>query len=104
MQPTRGEASSLPILPLLSFPVNLALDFSFTFFFHSFFLLSSLLHLTSPQLINYLYYISSRLELVISFYTYLITYVASIDTNTSTPRDTFTSLRYRTFLLHCSRY
>jgi hypothetical protein len=25
MQPTRGEASSLPILPLLSFPVSLVL-------------------------------------------------------------------------------
>lgn len=67
MQPTRGEASSLPILPLLSFPVNLALvTFSFLFF-----LPSSLLHPTSPQLINYLYYISSRTYLVTSFLLYL---------------------------------
>lgn len=61
MQPPRGEASSLPILPLLSFPVNLILDL-FSTYLSSIFLSSFLLHLTSPQLINFLYYISSRLH------------------------------------------
>lgn len=46
MQPTHGEASSHPIVPLLSFPVNFAL------FLLSFFLSFSLLHPTSLQLIT----------------------------------------------------
>lgn len=70
MQPTRGEASSLPILPLLSFPLNLSPLTSLSLSFFSL-LLFSLLHLTSPQLFNYLYYISSRLQLVTSFLLYL---------------------------------
>lgn len=46
MQPTRGEASSLPIVPLLSFPANFALVTSLSS------ILSFFLHLTSLQLIT----------------------------------------------------